>query len=70
MKTGRIVYVGSYSVTKLPGSDSPCVKTVFPLPNGNAIVVLRPYAQPDGSSMESGDSRPTSSSVMKARKQP
>jgi hypothetical protein len=25
------------------------VKTVFPLPNGNAIVILRPEAQPDGS---------------------
>jgi hypothetical protein len=48
-KTGRIVYVGSYSVANPPGAAGPCVKTVFPLPNGNAIVMLRPQAQPDGS---------------------
>ena len=48
VKTGRIIYVGSYSVATPPGAG-PCVKTVFPLPNGNAIVVLRPEAQPDGS---------------------
>ncbi len=49
VKTGRITYVGSYSVATPPGAGGPCVKTVFPLPNGNAIVVLRPEAMPDGS---------------------
>jgi hypothetical protein len=49
VKTGRIVYVGSYSVATPPGLGDPCVKTVFPLPNGNAIVLLRPEALPDGS---------------------
>ncbi len=49
VKTRRIVYVGSYSVMRLPGAEGPCVKTLFPLPNGNAIVFLRPQAQPDGS---------------------
>jgi len=49
VKTGRIIYVGSYSVTTPPGTPGPCVKTVFPLPNGNAIVILRPEVLADGS---------------------
>ncbi|MBK6942081.1 MAG: hypothetical protein IPH13_18025 [Planctomycetes bacterium] len=49
VKTGRVTYVGSYSVATPPGAAGPCVKTVFPLPNGNAIVILRPQALPDGS---------------------
>jgi hypothetical protein len=49
VKSGRAIYVGSYSVATPPGSGSPCVKTVFPLPNGNAIVLLRPQSLPDGS---------------------
>lgn len=49
IKTNRVVYVGSYSVAQPPGCDRPCVKTVFPLPNGNAIVLLRPEALADGS---------------------
>ncbi|MDB5306916.1 MAG: hypothetical protein JWO38_1118 [Gemmataceae bacterium] len=49
VKTGGIVYVGSYSVAAMPGAAGPCVKTVFPLPNGNAVVILRPHAEPDGS---------------------
>jgi hypothetical protein len=47
--TGRLVYAGSYSVCAVPGSNSPCVKVTFPLPNGNAIVFLRPVVHPDGS---------------------
>jgi hypothetical protein len=43
------VYVGSYSVESIPGHDSPCVKVVFPLPNGNATVLMRPSIEPDGS---------------------
>ena len=31
------------------GAGGPCVKTVFPLPNGNAIVLLRPESRADGS---------------------
>ena len=34
---------------RTPRATGPCVKTVFPLPNGNAIVILRPEAQADGS---------------------
>lgn len=49
VRTGRVVYAGSYSIATPPGTTGPCVKTVFPLPNGNAVVLLRPSALPDGS---------------------
>ncbi len=46
--SGAAVYVGAYSVANLPGHRSPCVKVVFPLPNGNATVLLRPSNDVDG----------------------
>lgn len=47
--TGNTLYAGAYSTTKIPGHGSPCVKVVFPLPNGNAVVIMRPELQEDGS---------------------
>ncbi len=47
--TGNVLYAGSYSVSRVPGLDRPCVKVVFPLPNGNAQVFLRPETASDGS---------------------
>ncbi len=47
--TGNVLYAGSYSTCRIPGHPDPCVKVVFPLPNGNAIVVMKPAAHPDGS---------------------
>ncbi len=47
--TSRIAYVGDYSTVIAPGHSGPCVRVVFPLPNGNATVVLRPEAVSDGS---------------------
>jgi hypothetical protein len=44
-----VVYAGSYSVCTLPGVSGACVKVVFPLPNGNAIVVMYAESLPDGS---------------------
>lgn len=38
----RVVYTGFYSTVTPPGHPSPCVKVVFPLPRGNATVVLAP----------------------------
>ena len=46
--TKHLLYAGSYSVCTVPGYPDPCVKVVFPLPNGNAIVVMRPESHPDG----------------------
>jgi hypothetical protein len=45
----NVLYAGSYSVCNIPGQRSPCVKVVFPLPNGNAIVLMKPEAHADGS---------------------
>ena len=40
--TGRSLYVGAYSAARVPGWAAPCVRVVFPLPNGACTVVLRP----------------------------
>ena len=47
--TGHVLYAGSYSVVRVPRFAGPCVKVVFPLPNGNAQVLMRPTAHADGS---------------------
>jgi hypothetical protein len=48
LPAGEVIYAGFYSVAAPPGSG-PCVRTVFPLPNGSASVFLVPKAHPDGS---------------------
>jgi hypothetical protein len=48
VRTGLPVFVGQYGTETIPGHDGPCVKVVFPLPNGNAIVLLRPRVERDG----------------------
>lgn len=47
VETGRPAFVGEYGTTVIPGHEGPCIKVVFPLPNGNAIIVLRPRVDPD-----------------------
>ena len=47
--SGEIIYAGFYSAERPPRSPGPCVKVVFPLPNGSASVFLTPHARPDGS---------------------
>jgi len=49
MATGDVVYAGFYSVCQPPNYPDPCVKVVFPLPQGNTTVVLRAIAHPNGS---------------------
>jgi hypothetical protein len=44
-----VLYAGSYSICSIPGHPSPCVKVVFPLPNGNAIVLMKSKAHADRS---------------------
>lgn len=39
--TGNIIYAGAYSIIRVPGHNDSCVKVVFPLPNGNAMVIMR-----------------------------
>ena len=47
--TKNVLYAGSYTLCRVPGWPSPCIKVVFPLPNGNAIVIMKPEAHADGS---------------------
>jgi hypothetical protein len=47
--TGHVIYAGAYSLCEVPNFAGRCVRIVFPLPNGNAIVIMRPVVQPDGS---------------------
>ncbi len=47
--TGNVIYAGCYSVCRVPGYASPCVKVLFPLPNGSAIVLMKPESHADGS---------------------
>lgn len=39
--TGQVVYSGAYGTCELP-SGKACIKAVFPLPNGNATVLMSP----------------------------
>ena len=39
--TGRVVYSGVYEICRIPSGQT-CIKAVFPLPNGNATVILSP----------------------------
>jgi len=45
----NVIYCGIYSTFRVPNHPSPCVRVVFPLPNGSATVILKPTALPDGS---------------------
>ncbi len=46
--TGRAIYTGFYLTESVPAYDGRCVKVVFPMPNGNATVILRPENRPEG----------------------
>lgn len=48
LESGLVIYSGFYTTASPPG-QGPCVKVVFPVAGGNATVLLRPVAQPDGS---------------------
>jgi len=48
VKTGRSIYTGFYMSEVIPAQASPCVKVVFPMPEGNATVILRPENDTDG----------------------
>jgi len=46
--SGRLIYAGFYTTVRPPDSPSPCVKVVFPVPRGNATVILRPEYDAEG----------------------
>lgn len=45
--SGAVVYSGVYGTSTLP-SGKTCIKAVFPLPNGNATVLMTPSVGPAG----------------------
>ena len=45
--TGQVIYSGVYGICNLP-SGKTCVKAVFPLPNGNATVLMNPSVGDNG----------------------
>ena len=47
-ETGRTIYTGFYMTDRVPRCDHPCVKVVFPMPDGNATVFLRPTVDSRG----------------------
>lgn len=49
VKTGNVIYAGAYTSCTPPKLGYECVKVVFPLPNGNATVILWPENMKDGS---------------------
>jgi len=46
--SGKVIYAGIYSTTRIPGEPNPCVKVTFPC-RGSANVYLRPCSYTDGS---------------------
>ena len=46
-ETGQVVYSGVYGTCVIP-SGKTCIKAVFPLPNGNATVILEPIVGKQG----------------------
>ena len=47
--SGTTVYAGSYGPTRVPGWPGVCLRVAFPLPNGNALVIMKPLFHDDGS---------------------
>jgi hypothetical protein len=49
ISSGDVIYVGLYSICIPPKWNEPCLKVVFPLPNGHATVIMKPEICHDGS---------------------
>lgn len=41
-RKAQVIYTGFYMTERAPAVPGRCVKVVFPMPNGNATVILRP----------------------------
>jgi hypothetical protein len=48
VESGRVIYTGFYMLGRAPFRDEPAVKVVFPMPQGNATVILRPELTKSG----------------------
>lgn len=49
VKTGEVIYSGTYGLCQPPDEATACLKVIFPLPNGSATVILKPKVNDDGS---------------------
>ena len=47
--TEKVIYSGVYTTVYLPALNQTCLKVIFPLPNGNATVIMRIEVRDDGS---------------------
>jgi hypothetical protein len=47
--TGRVIYSGVYTTCEAPNGEAKYLKVCFPLPNGNATVIMRKEVLEDGS---------------------
>lgn len=56
-RSGDVIYSGIYTTTKLPNLEKPLLKVVFPLPNGNASVIMSTSVLDDGSLLLSSDGK-------------
>jgi hypothetical protein len=54
--TGRVIYSGVYGTCVLPSGLS-CIKAVFPLPQGNATVIMKPFVGINGELILDGSGR-------------
>ncbi len=54
---GQVIYAGCYGWTKTPNYELNCIKVVFPLPNGNCIVTMKPTVGTDGSLLLESDAK-------------
>ena len=53
--TNNVIYSGVYTTCKNPNYKTPLLKVIFPLPNGNASVVMKKTVEKDGSLLLSSD---------------
>lgn len=55
--TNNVIYSGVYTTCELPNKPGKFLKVVFPLPNGNATVIMRREVLPDGSLLLTSDGK-------------
>jgi hypothetical protein len=48
VESGRSIYTGFYMIERVPHGNRACVKVVFPMPEGNATVILAPRIDAQG----------------------
>jgi hypothetical protein len=48
IESGQTIYTGFYMTERVPRHNTPCIKVVFPMPGGNATVILKPSVDRNG----------------------